>query len=256
MLPFLTEHFGNPSGSHRAARVGAQGSRRVARGRRVAARRRLERSRVHRRRHRGRQPGRDRRARRPRRCRGVLGHRAPRGPPPRPARGGRIVGVDASGTIDLDALAEALDDVGLGRVGDDREQRGRHDPADRARRRGDCRARARRAVLHTDAIQAFAWLDVAEVCASARARVDQRPQVRRTEGRRRARHPQGSRARAAGARWWPGARPSQRHPERRRDRRAGDCDDVGERRAQGDGRSRRCAARLLGRRAAGAMPTE
>ena len=169
--------------------------------------------------------------------------------------GGRIVGVDASGTIDLDALAEALDEsVSVVSVMTVNNEVGTIQPIGRVAE--VIAERAPGAVLHTDAIQAFAWLDVAEVCAGARARVDQRPQVRRTQGRRRARYPQGSRARAAGARWWPGAWPSQRHPERRRDRRAGDCDDVGERRAQGDGGSRRCAARLLGRRAAGASPTE
>ena len=56
----------------------------------VAARRRFERDRLHRRRHRGRQPRGARRARSPRRRRGVLGHRAPRrAPSGRSASGGR-----------------------------------------------------------------------------------------------------------------------------------------------------------------------
>ncbi|MEJ7584994.1 MAG: cysteine desulfurase family protein, partial [Acidimicrobiales bacterium] len=80
---------------------------------------------------------------------------------------GRVVRVDRSGRIDLDALAEALDlsvvvvsvmlannEVGviqpLGEVAEVMAERA---PA---------------AVLHTDAVQAFPWLDVADACAPAR----------------------------------------------------------------------------------------
>ena len=54
-----------------------------------------------------------------------------------------------------------------GRVDHAREQRGRRDPAVRPDRRRLCAERAPRAVLHTDAVQAFTWLDVASVAADA-----------------------------------------------------------------------------------------
>ena len=52
--------------------------------------------------------------------------------------GGRVVAVDGRGVVDLDALAEALDDDVVDRVGDARQQRDRHDPAARRRRRRRC----------------------------------------------------------------------------------------------------------------------
>ena len=53
------------------------------------------------------------------------------------------------------------------------------------------RARARRRpLLHTDAVQAVPWLDVAAADRRLRPRGDLRPQVRRPEGRRRARRAQ------------------------------------------------------------------
>ncbi len=80
--------------------------------------------------------------------------------------GGRLVGVDASGTIDLDALAEALDDpVTIVSVMTVNNEVGTIQPIGRVAE--VVAERAPGAVLHTDAIQAFAWLDVAEVCASA-----------------------------------------------------------------------------------------
>ena len=80
--------------------------------------------------------------------------------------GGRVVGVDGHGALDLDALAAALDDsVRLVSVmlannetgvvyplGEVAEVLARHAP---------------HAVLHTDAVQAFPWLDVASLAAPA-----------------------------------------------------------------------------------------
>ena len=80
--------------------------------------------------------------------------------------GGRVVGVDRHGALDLDALADALDDtVRLVSVmlannetgviyplGEVAEVLARHAP---------------QAVLHTDAVQAFPWLDVASLAAPA-----------------------------------------------------------------------------------------
>ena len=80
--------------------------------------------------------------------------------------GGRVVGVDGAGMLDLDALAAALDgDVRLVSVmlannengvvwslGEVAEVMARHAPG---------------ALLHTDAVQAFPWLDVATLAAPA-----------------------------------------------------------------------------------------
>lgn len=80
--------------------------------------------------------------------------------------GGRVVGVDAAGMLDLDALASALDgDVRLVSVMLANNENGvvwsleevaevmaRHAPG---------------ALLHTDAVQAFPWLDVATLAAPA-----------------------------------------------------------------------------------------
>ena len=80
--------------------------------------------------------------------------------------GGRVVGVDRYGAVDLDALAAALDgDVRLVSVmlannetgvicdlGEVAEVMARHAPG---------------ALLHTDAVQAFPWLDVASLAAPA-----------------------------------------------------------------------------------------
>ncbi len=80
--------------------------------------------------------------------------------------GGRVVGVDRGGMLDLDALAAALDgDVGLVSVmlannetgvvwslAEVAEVMARHAPG---------------ALLHTDAVQAFPWLDVAALAAPA-----------------------------------------------------------------------------------------
>ena len=166
MLPFLTERFGNPSGSHRAARD---------------ARKALDESRE--------------------RVASVLGvdsgeivftgdgteadnlaiagvHAARGGVVvcsavehhavlhPVEHVGGRVVGVDRTGTIDLDALARSLDDeVSVVSVMTVNNEVGTIQPI--ARVAEVVAERSPRAVLHTDAIQALAWLDVGEVCAGA-----------------------------------------------------------------------------------------
>src|SRR4249919_3154270 len=166
MLPFLTERFGNPSGSHRAARVARKAldeSREVA-----ASLLGVDSSEVV---FTGDGTEADNLA--------VTGVHAARGGVavcsaiehhavlhPVQHAGGRIVGVDASGTIDLDALAEALDEsVSVVSVMTVNNEVGTIQPIGRVAE--VIADRAPGAVLHTDAIQAFAWLDVAEVCASA-----------------------------------------------------------------------------------------
>jgi cysteine desulfurase len=81
-------------------------------------------------------------------------------------RGGRVVGVTARGTVDLDALRDALDaSVTLVSVMAVNNESGVVQPlADVATIMRD---RAPNAVLHTDAVQALTWLDVAEHCADA-----------------------------------------------------------------------------------------
>ena len=61
-------------------------------------------------------------------------------------------------------------------------------------------AHAPRALLHTDAVAAVGWLDVAAADGGGRPRVGQRPQVRRPQGRRRARGARRGAARARAAR--------------------------------------------------------
>lgn len=82
------------------------------------------------------------------------------------AAGGRTVAVDATGVVDLDALAAALgDDVALVSVMLVNNEVGTVQPlaavADAVHRH------APRAVLHTDAVQAVPWLDVADLAAPA-----------------------------------------------------------------------------------------
>jgi cysteine desulfurase len=76
------------------------------------------------------------------------------------------VPVDGDGIIDIDALADALDDrtviVSVMLVNN---EVGTIQPLDAIA--GLVRARAPRAVLHTDAVQAVPWLDVAEAAAAA-----------------------------------------------------------------------------------------
>jgi cysteine desulfurase len=80
--------------------------------------------------------------------------------------GGRVVGVGSDGVIDLDALARSLDDdVALVSVMLANNETGVTQPlADVA---ALVRERAPRAVVHTDAVQAMPWLDVAALAADA-----------------------------------------------------------------------------------------
>jgi cysteine desulfurase len=80
--------------------------------------------------------------------------------------GGRIVGVDAAGRVDLDALAGALEgDVSAVSVMLANNEVGTIEPFDAAA--AVVRERAPNAVLHTDAVQAFQWLDVAALAKPA-----------------------------------------------------------------------------------------
>ena len=80
------------------------------------------------------------------------------------ARGGRVVGVDPTGRVDLDALANALDDsVTLVSVMAVNNETGV--VADLAAVLEVVRDRAPRAVVHTDAVQALSWLDLPSATA-------------------------------------------------------------------------------------------
>jgi cysteine desulfurase len=80
--------------------------------------------------------------------------------------GGTVVGVDGRGVIDLDALDEALDDdVTVVSVMLANNEVGTVQPLDAVAER--VRARSPHARLHTDAVQAFPWLDVATRAAGA-----------------------------------------------------------------------------------------
>lgn len=80
--------------------------------------------------------------------------------------GGRVVGVDPSGALDLDALAAALDgDVRLVSVMLANNETGVVTHLDEVAE--VMRRRAPGALLHTDAVQAFPWLDVATLAAPA-----------------------------------------------------------------------------------------
>ena len=75
------------------------------------------------------------------------------------AREGRVVGVDAAGHVDLDQLAEALDDsTGVVSVMAVNNEVGTI--TDLASVSALVRERAPQAVLHTDAVQAACWLDL------------------------------------------------------------------------------------------------
>ena len=80
--------------------------------------------------------------------------------------GGRVVGVDRHGALDLDALAAALDEsVRLVSVMLANNETGVIYPLDEVAE--VLRRHAPQAVLHTDAVQAFPWLDVASLAAPA-----------------------------------------------------------------------------------------
>jgi cysteine desulfurase len=81
-------------------------------------------------------------------------------------RGGRTVPVDRDGVLDLDALAAALDDaVELVSVMLVNNEIGTVQPLEAVV--DLVRDREPRAVLHTDAVQAFPWLDVATLAGGA-----------------------------------------------------------------------------------------
>ncbi len=78
--------------------------------------------------------------------------------------GGRVTPVDATGAVDLDRLAASLDDtVGVVSVMAANNETGRI--ADLGAVAEVVRDRAPRALLHTDAVQAAAWLDIAALAA-------------------------------------------------------------------------------------------
>lgn len=80
--------------------------------------------------------------------------------------GGRVVAVDAAGVIDLDALDAALDnDVTVVSVMLANNETGMVQPLGQVAEL--VRSLAPNAVLHTDAVQAFPWLDVASLAAGA-----------------------------------------------------------------------------------------
>jgi cysteine desulfurase len=80
--------------------------------------------------------------------------------------GGRVVGVDSDGRIDLDALSDVLDDhVTVVSLMLANNEVGTIQPLGEVA--SLVRARAPRAVLHTDAVQAFTWLDVVAEAAVA-----------------------------------------------------------------------------------------
>jgi len=82
------------------------------------------------------------------------------------AAGGRTVGVDRRGVIDLEALAEALDEnVRLVSVMLVNNETGVLQPLDAVV--ALVHERAPRALVHTDAVQAFGWLDVTALASGA-----------------------------------------------------------------------------------------
>lgn len=82
------------------------------------------------------------------------------------AAGGRTIGVDGHGQIDLDALAEALDEtVRLVSVMLVNNETGVRQPLDAVV--ALVHDLAPQALVHTDAVQAFSWIDLAEATAGA-----------------------------------------------------------------------------------------
>ena len=80
--------------------------------------------------------------------------------------GGRVVGVDTAGVIDLDALTASLDDnVTVVSVMLANNETGMVQPLEQVAEA--VRSKSPQAVLHTDAVQAFPWLDVASQAACA-----------------------------------------------------------------------------------------
>lgn len=163
MLPFLGDRFGNPSGSHslaRAARHAIEDARDAmadalgcAPGEVVFTSGGTEADNLA---ITGAPAGR-------RVCSAVEHHAVLR---PVEAAGGTFVAVDASGAVDLDALREALDDdIAVVSVMHANNETGV--VTDLAAVSEVVRRAAPRALLHTDAVAAFTWRDVAAEAAVA-----------------------------------------------------------------------------------------
>ncbi len=167
MLPFLTEHFGNPSGAHAVARRAKQALE-DARDEVAAALGCQSREVVFT----GGGTESDNLA-----IAGVMGHRGGRAVcaatehhavlHTTTALGGEVVPVDAGGLVDLDVLSSVLEvgDVAVVSVMLANNETGIVQPLDRII--DLVRASSSDAVVHTDAVQAFPWLDVAARAAGA-----------------------------------------------------------------------------------------
>ena len=109
----------------------------------------------------------------------------------RPAAAGRLrgarVGGDPSGHGRSRRARRRARRAHRGRLGDAREQRDRASCSRSPRSRRSFASGHRTRSLHTDAVQAAAWLDLGRAAAGADLVDDLRAQVRRAEGRRRAR---------------------------------------------------------------------
>lgn len=166
MLPFLTEHYGNPSGAHRAARIARQALDEAREA--VAGCLGVDSAEivftgdgteadnmaifgVHAARAGGAVA-----------CSAVEHHAVLH---PVEHLNGRVLAVDASGAVDLERLADVLDPtISLVSVMAVNNEVGTIQPV---REVVEVVAeRAPGAVVHTDAIQAFAWMDLADLCAS------------------------------------------------------------------------------------------
>ena len=171
MLPYLTEHFGNPSGAHavsRAARQAVEEARDTAAdclgcapGEVVFTGGGTEADNLALAGVRARRPGRVA-------CSAVEHHAVLH---TTEALGGTVVAVDAEGVLDLDRLSDALDDaardggVSVLSVMLANNEVGVVEPLGEVALM--LRERAPTAALHTDAVQAFLWLHVAELAAPA-----------------------------------------------------------------------------------------
>ncbi len=166
MMPFLTEHFGNPSGAHGAARRAA---RALDESREIVAQAL------------GAEPGDvvftaggteadnlaivgSIRSREYRAVCSAIEHHAVLDVVV--ANGGRVIPVDSSGIIDLEALEAALTpDVAVVSVMLANNEVGTIQPLRRITRLVSKRAPS--AVIHTDAVQAVSWVDVADLARHA-----------------------------------------------------------------------------------------
>ncbi len=159
--------------------------------------------------------------------------------------------VDRYGRVDPDQLEAALNDKTILVVDHARQQRGRHDPADRRDRGKASATRTEGILFHVDAVQAAPYARPsmsrrsAPTCSSLAA-----PQVRGTQGGRRPLRPARDAHPGAAAGRHPGAPPPGRHRERRRGGRDGRRVRAGRRGAARDrrGGSARQRDRLRDRR--------